>query len=174
VGSFVVTGVARVADGTGVPARVRVLVTEPVEVNAARTDGVTLTATYTEPGYSVDGLRNGDRADKAWSNWRSGPKNPTDTITVTLPAARDVTRVVTHFHQDGTNVSSAASLRVQVLTPDGTWADASAETPVPDVPAPVVDVPVPAGASAVRIVFTARPDGYMTISEIEVYAKAPG
>jgi len=172
VGQYTVDGVARVADGSSVAARVLVRVTEPVEVNAARADGVTLTATYTEPGYSTDGLRNGDRADKAWSNWRSGPKNPSDTITVTLPAARDLTRVVTHFYQDGTNLSSAASLRVQAQAADGTWADASAEIPVGTEPAPVADVPVPATTGAVRIVYTAHPGGYMTISEIEVYAKA--
>lgn len=117
-------------------------VTEAVEVNAAVSDGVTVTATCTEPGYSTAGLRNGNRADKAWSNWRSGAKNPTGTVTVTLPTARDLTRVVTWFYQDG--------------------------------PGPVVDVPVTAATSAVRIVYTARPNSYLTISELEVHVKAPG
>ena len=41
------------------------------------------------------GLRNGNLSEKAWSNWKPGnTKNPSDTITFTLPAARDLNRVV--------------------------------------------------------------------------------
>jgi len=136
--------------------------------------GVTVAATYTESGYSAAGLRNGNLTEKAWSNWRSGTKNPTDTITYTLPAARDLTRVVTHFYKDGTNISFPAGLRVQVrATADGAWTDASAEVPVGSEGTPVVDVPVTATgpAAEVRVVMTARPGGYITASEIEVFAK---
>jgi len=175
IGTVRIAGVAHLVDGSTLDAVVDVEVTEPVEVNVARDDSVTVTATFTEPGYSVEKLRNGDRTEKAWSNWKPSNKNPSDTITFTLGTERDLTRVVTYFYRDGSNVSFPATLRVQVLDSDGTWVDASGEVPVdPEaMPAPVVDVPVPARTSAVRVVMTARPNGYFTASEIEVYAKAP-
>ncbi|GIE94312.1 RICIN domain-containing protein [Paractinoplanes rishiriensis] len=172
LGTVTVRGTATVVDGTRLAATARVRVVEPVEANAATEQGVTVSATYTEPGYATAGLRNGDRTEKAWSNWRSGTKNPADTITVALAAPKDLTRVVTYFYRDGSNVSTAETLRVQVQGPDGTWTDASAEIPVPADGAPVIDVPVDARATAARVVLTARPGGYMTVSEIEVYAKA--
>ncbi|GGN46561.1 O-glycosyl hydrolase [Actinoplanes campanulatus] len=174
LGEFPVTGTATVADGTTLPATATVTVVEPIEVNAALDDGVTVSATYTESGYSAAGLRNGNRSEKAWSNWRSGAKNPSDTITVTLPAERDLTRVVTYFYRDGANISFPASLRVQLLGADGVWTDASADIPVPTEGSPVVNVPFNAAGpvTAARIVMTARPSGYITVSEVEVNAKA--
>lgn len=169
-------GTARVVDGTGVPATVRVQVTEPGETNAARDEGVTMSATFTESGYSTAGLRNGVRTEKAWSNWKPGTtKNPSDTVTVELPAVRDVTRVVAYFYADGTNPSIPASLRVQARAADGQWADASAEVTIPADGTLVAEAPVTTGpTAAVRVVMTARPAGYLTASEIEVYAKTPG
>jgi F5/8 type C domain/Bacterial Ig-like domain (group 4) len=174
-GVVTLAGTATVAGGGTVPASVRVQVTAAVQRNAARDEAVTAEATFTESGYSPDRLRNGDLTDKAWSNWRPGTKNPSDTITFTLPAPRDLTRVVTYFFRDGANLSFAQSLRVQVLTASGDWADASGELPVGTEGSPVIDVPISApAASAVRVVMTARPGGYITLSEIEVFAKAPG
>ncbi|MBC9725438.1 glycoside hydrolase [Streptomyces sp. TRM68367] len=181
-GAFADTGVttlrgtARVPDGTTVPATARVQVTEPRQANAARDENVTVGASFTESGYSADRLRNGDLTEKAWSNWKPGTKNPSDTITFTLPEPRDLTRVVTHFHRDGSNVSFAQSLKVQVRQADGTWTDASDSVDVGTEGTPVADVPVTADGpvSAVRVVMTARPGGYITLGEIEVYAKAPG
>ncbi|MER5834942.1 glycoside hydrolase [Streptomyces sp. NPDC002130] len=169
-------GTARIPGGDTAAASVRVQVTAPEETNAARDEGVTVGATYTESGYSAEGLRNGTTSEKAWSNWRSGTKNPSDTITFTLPEARDVTRVVTHFHRDGTNASFAESLKVQVRGADGTWSDASDQVAVGTEGTPVADVPVRATgpATGVRVVMTARPGGYITLGEIEVNAKAPG
>ncbi|MEV1083266.1 RICIN domain-containing protein [Streptomyces sp. NPDC050211] len=169
-------GTARLPDGTTVPATARVQVTEPRQTNAARDENVTVGATFTESGYSADRLRNGDLTEKAWSNWKPGTKNPSDTVTFTLPEARDVTRVVTHFHRDGGNVSFAQSLKLQARQADGTWADASDSVEVGTEGTPVVDVPVKAGGpvNAVRVVMTAPPGGYITLGEIEVYAKAPG
>lgn len=173
-----VNGTARLVDGTTVPAIARVQVTSPVPVNVARDSGVAIAATYTEPGYGTSGLNNGDRGDKAWSNWRSGTKNPSDTITYTLPAAQDVTSVTTYFYNDGGNPYVAQSLRVQVRSADGTWVDASDEVDIPwniGDPPPVVDVPLSVPATdGVRVVMTARPGGYMTVSEIELYGKGPG
>ncbi|MEU1006021.1 RICIN domain-containing protein [Streptomyces tibetensis] len=169
-------GTARVPGGETAAATVRVQVTEPKETNSARDEGVTVGATYTESGYSAEGLRNGTTSEKAWSNWRSGTKNPSDTITFTLPEAHDLTRVVTHFHRDGANVSFAESLKVQVRGSDGTWSDASDQVAVGAEGTPVADVPVRATgpSTGVRVVMTARPGGYITLGEIEVYAKVPG
>jgi O-glycosyl hydrolase len=173
-----VNGAARLVDGTTVPAVARVQVTEPVPLNVARADGVSVGATFTEDGYSPAGLNNGDLADKAWSNWKPSDKNPSDTITYTLPAAQDVTRVATYFFRDGTNPSVAQSLRVQVRAADGSWTDASGEVAIPwnaGDPAPIVNVPLSVAATdGVRVVMTVRPSGYLTVSEIELYGKGPG
>jgi O-glycosyl hydrolase len=175
-GVVTLAGVAGLVDGATVPASVRVQVTAPVERNAARDDGVVAEATFTESGYSPDLLRNGNLTDKAWSNWKPGDtKNPSDTVTFTLPGARDLARVVVYFYRDGGNLSFAESLRVQVRSTDGEWVDASDELPVGTEGTPAVDVPVAAAPTdAVRVVMTARPAGYITLSEIEVLAKAPG
>ncbi|WP_327715333.1 RICIN domain-containing protein [Streptomyces sp. NBC_00490] len=169
-------GAARVVDGSTVDASVRVQVTEPTQTDIASDAGVAVAATYTESGYSAERLRNGDTSDKGWSNWRSGTKNPSDTITFTLPTARDLDRVVAHFYRDGGNASFPASLKAQVRgAADGAWVDASEEITVGTEGTPVVDVPIEAGpATAVRLVMTARSGGYITMSEVEVYAKAPG
>ncbi|WP_406491348.1 RICIN domain-containing protein [Streptomyces sp. NBC_01604] len=169
-------GSARVVDGSTVDATVRVQVTEPTQTNIAPDAGVSLAATFTESGYSADRLRNGDTAEKAWSNWRPGTKNPSDTLTFTLPTARDLDRVVAHFHRDGNNASFPASLKAQVRSAaDGAWIDASEDIAVGAEGTPVVDVPLDAGpATGVRVVMTARPGGYITMSEIELYARTPG
>ncbi|MEV6710938.1 glycoside hydrolase [Lentzea sp. NPDC051208] len=169
VGTATVTGRAQVVDGSTVAATAVVQVTEPVEVNAALDAAVA--ATYTESGYSAERLRNGVTEEKAWSNWRSGTKNTSDTITFTLPGTRDLTRVAVHSHRDGEG-GIAQSLKVQVRTADGAWVDASGDVEVTGLRTEVVLNPSPP-ATAVRVVLTARPSGYLTLGEIEVLAKAP-
>jgi hypothetical protein len=175
-GVATLTGVARVVDGAALPATVRVQVTEPGQANAALVDGASVTATFTEGGYSPAGLRNGVTAEKAWSNWKSGTQNPSETITVRLPRPVEVARVVTHFYADSADGGGLAqSLRVQVRGADGTCADASGEVAVGTEGTSAVDVPVAAGATTgVCVVLTPRPGGYLTLGEIEVLAKAPG
>ncbi|WP_149824113.1 glycoside hydrolase [Streptomyces tailanensis] len=176
-GVVTLRGTARVVDGSTVDATVRVQVTEPVAANIAPDENVSVAATFTESGYSAERLRNGNTAEKAWSNWKSGTKNPSDTIAFTLPKARDLTRLVAHFHRDGTNISFPERLKVQTrTTADGPWTDASESITVGTEGTPVIDVPLtaPAPATAVRVVMTARPGGYITMSETEVYAKNPG
>ncbi|MFE7271459.1 glycoside hydrolase [Streptomyces sp. NPDC057623] len=176
-GVVTLAGVARIVGGGTVDAAVRVQVTEPVGTNIAAGDGVSVDATFTESGYSAERLRNGDLTEKGWSNWKPGnTKNPSDTVTFTLPKARDLSRVVAHFYRDGSSASFPESLKVQVRASDtGTWVDASDPVAVGTEDTPVVDVPVAAGpASGVRVVMTARQGGYLTLSEIEVYAKTPG
>ncbi|MDA1388217.1 MULTISPECIES: RICIN domain-containing protein [Glycomyces] len=175
-GTVTLGGTATLIDGTELPAQIDVEVTDPIEVNVALEDGVTTSATYTEPGYSTEALRNGNLTDKGWSNWKSGPFNTEDTITVTLPEARDVTRVVSHFWSDGGRNSYADTLQVQYLDSEGNWQNAGDVVDVPTGEAPVIDVAVNAETSAVRVAMTAGSGGtvgWIILSEIEVFAKAP-
>jgi O-glycosyl hydrolase len=175
-GVVALRGTARVVDGSTVGATARVQVTAPVEVNVAPDPDVSVAATFTESGYSAEGLRNGVTTEKAWSNWKPGTtKNPSDTVTFTLPTARDLDRLVAHFYRDGSSASFPASLKAQVRGADGSWTDASEDIAVGTEGTPVVEVPLTAGpATAVRLVMTARQGGYLTMSEIQVYAKAAG
>ncbi|HEX2145885.1 MAG TPA: glycoside hydrolase [Glycomyces sp.] len=175
-GTVTLDGTATMIDGTELPATIDIEVTDPIELNVATQDGVTTSATFTEPGYSTDALRNGNLTDKAWSNWKSGPFNTEDTITVTLPAERDVTRVVSHFWSDGGRNSYADTLQVQYLDANGEWQNAGDVVDVPTGEAPIIDVEVNATTSAVRVAMTAGSGdtaGWIILSEIEVYAKAP-
>lgn len=177
-GTVTLNGTAVLIDGTELPATVEIEVTDPIEVNVATGDGVTTSATYSEPGYSTEGLRNGVTTDKAWSNWRSGAFNKADTITVTLPQERDVTRVVSYFWSDGGRASYADTLQVQYLDAEGNWQNAGEPVDVPPdtSAAPIIDVAVNAKTSAVRVAMTADSGdiaGWIILSEIEVYAKAP-
>ncbi|WP_328840446.1 glycoside hydrolase [Streptomyces europaeiscabiei] len=175
-GVVTLSGTAEAVDGSTVDATVRVQVTEAAETNIAPDAGVSVAATFTESGYSAERLRNGNTAEKAWSNWKSGTKNPSDTITFGLPKARDLNRIVAHFHRDGTNVSFPQSLKVQVqATANGPWTDAGGSVAVGTEGTPVIDVPLHAGpVTGVRVVMTARQGGYITMGEIEVYARTPG
>ncbi len=176
VGFVDLAGTADAGAGETLPATVRVQVTEAGEANAALTPGTTTGASFTEPGYSPDGVVNGNLTDKAWSNWRSGTKNPTDTLTVTLPEPRDLTRVVTRFWKDGSHASWAREVALEARV-DGEWVvlhDAVASDSDPAGPAPVVDLPADVRADAVRVTMTAREATHMVVSEIEVFAKVPG
>ncbi|WP_146197377.1 RICIN domain-containing protein [Promicromonospora sp. AC04] len=174
IGVVELTGAADAGDSTTLPATVRVLVTEPGETNAALVAGTTASATYTEPGYPVERVINGDLSDKGWSNWRPDAKNVSDTLTVTLPTERDVTRVVTRFYRDGSHLSWASAVALEARV-DGAWQAVGDPVPVTsDGAAPVVDIPADLRADAVRVVLTARENTHMIVSEIEVMAKAPG
>jgi len=174
IGVVELTGAADAGDGTTLPATVRVLVTEPGETNAALADGTTASATFTEPGYPAERVINGDLGDKGWSNWHSGTKNLQDTLTVTLPGERDVTRVVTRFYRDGSHLSWASAVALEARV-DGEWQAVGDPVPVTsDGAAPVVDLPAGLRTDAVRVVMTARENTHMIVSEIEVLAKAPG
>ncbi|MFD9437841.1 glycoside hydrolase [Streptomyces sp. NPDC060006] len=176
-GVVTLRGIARITGGDTAAATVRVQVTEPVATNVAPDEDVSVAATFTESGYSAERLRNGNTSEKAWSNWKPGnTKNPSDTVTFALPQARDLNRIVAHFHRDGSTASFPGSLKVQVrAADDGPWVDASDTVAVGTEGAPVVDVPLKAGPSnGVRVVMTARQGGYITMSEIEVYARTPG
>ncbi|SKC60647.1 RICIN domain-containing protein [Krasilnikoviella flava] len=171
LGVVELTGAADDGAGGTLPATVRVLVTAPGEANAALAEGTTASATSTEPGYPASRVINGDTSDKGWSNWRSDAKNPEDTLTVTLPVARDVTGVVTRFYRDGGHRSWATGVTVEARV-DGAW-QAVGEAATDDATL-VADVPADVHADAVRVAMTAHEDTHMIVSEIEVLAKVPG
>jgi O-glycosyl hydrolase len=121
LGKVTLGGTAHVVDGSTIPARVTVEVVAATEENAGL--GASVTATYTEPGYATDGLTNGVTTDKAWSNWKSSGRNASETLTVTLAAPRDVTRVVVHFYPDNSSGGGIAeSVRAGVSAADGSCA----------------------------------------------------
>lgn len=174
IGAVELNGIADAGDSNTLPAIVRVLVAEPGEANVALAEGTTASATYTEPGYPAENVINGDLDDKGWSNWRSGTKNAQDTLTVTLPAERDVTRVVTRFFRDGGHLSWARTVALEAQV-DGVWQAVGDPVPVTsDGAAPVVDLPAGVRADAVRVVMTAQDNVHIIVSEIEVMAKVPG
>jgi hypothetical protein len=171
-----VAGTADSADGRTLPATVRVQVTTGTADNVADDPGTTFSASFTEPGYGTAGLGNGNLTDKAWSNWKSGTKNTSDTLSVSLVNQKTVTGVKVHFYRDGSTDSYAQSLQVQTKAADGTWQNAGTAVQVPGgSPAPVVTVPVSdVDTKDVRVVLTARPNTHMTVSEVQVLAQAPG
>lgn len=178
---FAATGVVAVtgtvADGHGgtLPATVKVQVTDPVDDNVATQDGVVLDASYTEPGYSTDGLVNGVVTDKAWSTWKSGTQNTSEWVSVTFPEEREVTGVAATFYYDGRE-SWPATLTVQALGDDGSWTDVSDTVEVPSSstgPTVTVDI-TDVTTTALRLSFVNRSSMYITMSELEVYAPTAG
>ncbi|PPK92645.1 O-glycosyl hydrolase [Kineococcus xinjiangensis] len=169
-GVVALTGTAQAGDGRTLPATVRVQVTEGGEALVPSGE-LRASATFTEPGYGVDGVLNGDLGDKAWSNWKPSDRNPSDTLTVTAAQPRSIKRVVTHFYRDGEG-SWPTKLQVEVRDASGAWVKAGEPVSLPDGSAagPVADVRfAPVLTDAVRVVMTARDSGYMTVSEIQLY-----
>lgn len=182
--SFAATGVVEVTGTaeTSDPARptleatLAVILTTPSEANVAPAS--TASATFTESAsYSVDRTKNGITTDKGWSNWRSGTKNATDTLTYALARIERVEHVKLHFYKDGSSTSWAQSLRVEHRIGAGAWtptATVTVPTP-PDGTAPIVDVPLGGvQADQVRIVLTAPDATHMIVSEVQVFAATAG
>ncbi|MCM0639489.1 glycoside hydrolase [Cellulomonas wangsupingiae] len=182
--SFVDEGVVAVpgtaesneAGAAPVPATLHVVVTARSSANVATDPVTTASATFTEPGYSIEGTRNGVRTDKAWSNWKSSDKNVSDTLTYTFATPIELADAAVYFYPDGT--SWAQEIAVEVLDADGAW------TPVADSPvtvdsptdgsAPVVPVDLRGvTAHGVRFVMTAHENTHMVVSEVEIGAVAP-
>ncbi|WIM98512.1 glycoside hydrolase [Actinoplanes oblitus] len=173
-GVVTVGGSAQVVPGADLTASVRVQVTTPVD--APLTGGVSVTASYTEPGYSTAGLTNGDTTDKAWSNWKSADRDPSETLVATLPAATAPSRLSVHFYRDNASGGGLPqSVRAGVPDASGTCAVSGPVIPVGVAGPLAVDVPVPDGVTgSVCLVLTTVPDGYLTVAELRVSAKAPG
>ncbi|MEU8658053.1 RICIN domain-containing protein [Actinoplanes philippinensis] len=169
-GVVTVTGTATAVPGQTLPATVRVQVTTPSEGLLA---GVTVGASFTEPGYSTIGLTNGNLTDKAWSNWKGSGRNPVETLTATLPAGGSAGRAVLRFYPDNSSGGGIAAT-VQAGTPVTGGGCQVTGSPI-KVTSPIVDIPLTPGATgAFCLRLTPTPDGYLTVSELQVYAKAPG
>ncbi|WP_353808859.1 glycoside hydrolase [Agromyces sp. SYSU T00194] len=172
VGQVSVPGTAT-ADGDELDALLTVLVTEGTLRNFAPDAGVTASASYAEPGYPVDRTRNGVLGDKGWSNWRSGTKEATSTLTYEF-AARDVEQVSVQFYRDGTT-SWAQTMRFELRGPDGTWNPVPGwetaqpvESPASGAPTVVAEFPATA-ATGIRVVMDAYPATHLIVSEVQLY-----
>jgi O-glycosyl hydrolase len=170
LGVVTVAGTATIVPGQTLPASVRVQITKPSE---GLLDGATVSASYTEPGYSTAGLTNGNLTDKAWSNWKGSGRNPVETLTATLPAGGAANRAVLHFYPDNSSGGGIAAT-VQGGTPAASGGCQVIGSPI-KVTSAVVDVPLTPGTTgAFCVQLTPTPDGYLTVAELQVYAAAPG
>ncbi|SDT57818.1 RICIN domain-containing protein [Actinoplanes derwentensis] len=168
LGVVPVSGTATVVPGRTLPATARVQVTEPSEGLA---DGVAVTASFTEGGYSTAGLTNGNLTDKAWSNWKGSGRNPAETLTATLPEGSSAGRAVLHFYRDNASGGGIATT-VQAGVPSAAGCELTG-SPI-TVTSTVVDISLAAPAGTFCLRLTPTPDGYLTVSELQVYAQAPG
>jgi O-glycosyl hydrolase len=181
-GSVTVDGEADPGDGAqALPARLTVIVTEASQRNVAGSS--TVTATFTEPGYSPARTVDGVPGDKAWSNWKSGTKNAQDTLTYTLARPETLQRMDVQFFKDGGSATWPVRLLVEVRAPDGDWT-ALPEIDVadpPSGPAPTVSVDLTTApganaagvrADAVRFTMTAQASTHLIVSETEILAQA--
>ncbi|MDT0116543.1 M12 family metallo-peptidase [Microbacterium sp. PRF11] len=178
VGSIRIDGTAdsAIAGNPGLPAVLTVFVTEGNAVNVAP-NSETRTASYTEPGYSIDRTVNGDLRDKAWSDWRWGGSNPTETLTYTWSSSQLLDTVVLTGFRDGGDHSLPAEVRVSYT--DDRSGERVTTAPVPvdtdgDLPQATVDLRVdgrPAWTSSIDVELTATEDSYLTISEVEAFSR---
>ncbi|MBX9243674.1 RICIN domain-containing protein, partial [Actinotalea ferrariae] len=175
VGVVRVEGTATAPSGT-LPASLAVVVTEPTPANAAPLPTTTASATFTEPGYDVDGTRNGDTTDKAWSNWRSGALRPSDTLTYDLGAPADVSAATVHFYRDGSHPSWARTVLAEYRATDGSWVAVPGGPQTVTVPqggAPTAEIDL-GGVRTDAVRFVLDPslrDGapvHMTVAEVEI------
>ena len=182
--SFATQGVVRVTgaavsnepDAEPVAATLHVVVTARSSANIVPLPTTTASATFTEPGYSIESTRNGDRTDKAWSNW-VGTARAGDTLTYTFPQTQ-VADAAVYFYVDGWHRSWASEVAVERQTADGTWVpvDGSPITVAEpgDGAAPVVTLDLGGvTATGLRFALTPNPGVHMIVSEVEIGAVAP-
>ncbi|WP_111767035.1 glycoside hydrolase [Nakamurella deserti] len=169
------TAASNTTGAPGLPATLRVVVTAPTTSNTATAPTTTASATYTENGYPVDRTRNGDLTDKGWSNWLSGTKRTTDTLTYLFGEQLLSDAVMTFFRDGGS--SWAATVRAEYRTPAGQWTatGGTVTTVVPtDGAAPTATLPLGGvRATGVRFVLTATPNTHMVVSETQINAAVP-
>lgn len=167
-------------DAGPLPATLTVVVTDPVAVNIAALPTTSASATFTEGGYSVEATRNGVLTDKGWSNWRSGTKNASDTLTYTWAGGEDLTEAVISFYADGSAESWPQSVRLEQRDATGAWTVVPGAEQVAVVPsgggAPTTTVDLSAvdGATGLRVVMTARAATHMVVSEVQIGAVRAG
>jgi len=179
-GVVAVPGTVAAADtGTSdVAAVLHVIVTA-----AGTTQNVALTstpsATFTESSsYAATRTINGDRTDKGWSNWRSGTKNTSDTLTYVLKDEGILDEARIYFYKDGSSLTWPTTITTQYRDADtGAWTTLPTTTTLTDSttdPAPVATIDLGGvAADAVRFVLAARPATHMIVSETEIDAVTP-
>ncbi|HWJ83819.1 MAG TPA: Ig-like domain repeat protein, partial [Cellulomonas sp.] len=162
---------------TDVTATLHVVVTPADGVtNVALTS--TPTATFTESGYPATRTINGDQTDKGWSNWVSGTKDATDTLTYVLKNEGILDEARLYFYKDGTSLTWPTTITTEYRDAGtGLWTALPTTTTLTDsttAPAPVATIDLGGvSANAVRFVLTARAATHMVLSETEIDAVAP-
>jgi hypothetical protein len=176
-GVLTVPGAAMTGDPGAheVPATLSVLVTEGVPRNIAPdTAYVTAVASSTESGYGIDATRDGVHSGKAWSNWRSGTKNSSDSFTYTWEHPEALAELAVSFYADGTD-TWAQRIDVAYRDVSGVWQSIADGIHVADpgepVPTTVVDLtsydlPPATGLRLTMHAFSTN--HYLTVSEVEV------
>ncbi|MBF4461184.1 discoidin domain-containing protein [Rathayibacter sp. VKM Ac-2878] len=173
-GSVTISGTATADSGT-LPATLTVLVTAGTLRNFNPDAGIVASATFSEPGYSPDGTRNGIDGDKAWSNWTSGAKAAQSTLSYAFPSTHQVEKVSVQFLRDG-GTSWAQSYQLQYQSTDGTWTSVPGyETAKPlaspaDGSAPTLVASfAPVTAKAFRVVMNAYANTHLIVSEVKLF-----
>jgi O-glycosyl hydrolase len=171
-GTVSVPGTVAIEGGT-LPATLAVIVTEATERNVAPDSAAS--ATFTEsPSYGVERTINGVTGDKGWSNWRSGTKNTTDTLSYDLAERTQVRHASVQFYRDG-GATWPQRLRVEHRLTGGEWSTGSwVDVPAQDAGAPLIDVPLgDVDADEVRVVMEARPATHIVVSEVQIFGLRP-
>ncbi|WP_109228998.1 discoidin domain-containing protein [Serinibacter arcticus] len=141
--------------------------------NVLRTTTVRAGASYVEPGYAPDrgngDLKDGNTTNKGWSNWFGGGHNPRDWVAFYFAQLQTIDGIRLYDGPEG----AIRSVTVQYRDVRGGWLDVPTTTAMPvDVSGQRFDLSVefePVRATAVRVVLEAD-GGYMTLSELEVFA----
>ncbi|GAA2080251.1 cadherin-like beta sandwich domain-containing protein [Microbacterium hatanonis] len=112
--------------------------------------------------------------DKGWSNWRSGTKNTTDTLSYDLAERTQVRHASVQFYRDG-GATWPQRLRVEHRLTGGEWSTGSwVDVPAQDAGAPLIDVPLgDVDADEVRVVMEARPATHIVVSEVQIFGLRP-
>ncbi|ROS31320.1 Ig-like domain repeat protein [Cellulomonas sp. PhB150] len=170
--------VAAAATGTSDVAAVLHVVVSPAGgvTNVALTS--TPTATFTESGYPATRTINGDRTDKGWSNWVSGTKDASETLTYVLKNEGILNQARVYFYKDGTSLTWPTTVKTEYRDAGtGQWTALPTLTTLTDsttAPAPVATIDLGGvSANAVRFVLTARAATHLVVSETEIDGVAP-
>ena len=170
------TAASAIPGAAGIPATLTVIVTTAAKVNVAP-DSNTRSATFTEPGYSINGTVNGNLGDKAWSNWRPDGVNENDTLTYAWKELQLLDSLDITAFRDGAGQSWPAQASAtytdavsgQVVTTAPVPVDLSGASPVVTIDLRVDGHPIMTGSVAVHL--TPVAGWYMTVSEVQIFGR---
>ncbi|GAB3614374.1 Ig-like domain-containing protein [Humibacter ginsengisoli] len=168
-GSFTVDGTAKVAGGASLPAALTVIVVGQSEQDVCTLDkGVTVSATYTEPGYSAAATCDGDTSSsKRWSDWVSGDRS-SDSLTYGFTHDYTISSITVYSSE-----KAATSFTVQYQDAGGAWVDTDAGTTTGlSAAAPSTATFSPVTTDGIRVVFAFSPAGYTKINEVQIFGLA--